>query len=95
MDNEIYGINSRPMILTGKYSYLDGEAQAGTFGTCDNSNDPGADHLTGQDQHKDGHLGIYVFVLPLPGPYPCVMSGQLLQCHRKLSVNNGHERVPD
>ena len=76
-DNEIYGINSRPVILTGKYSILDGEAQAGTFGTGDNSNCPDADHLTGRDQHKNGHVGICVFVLPLPGHYPCVISGQL------------------
>ena len=48
------------MILTGKYSILDGEVQAGTFGTGDNSNDPDADHLTGQDQRKNGHVAIYV-----------------------------------
>ena len=59
MDNEIIGISSRLTILTGKYLYLGCEAQGGPFWTGDNSNDPDADHLTGQDQHKNGHLGIY------------------------------------
>ena len=66
--------------MPGNYSYLDGETQAGTFWAGDNSNDPDADHLTSQNQHKkNGHLGIYVLVPMLPGRYPCVLSGKLFQ----------------
>ena len=62
--------------LTDNYSYLDGEAQARNVWTGKNSNDLDADRLTGQDQRQNGHLGMYVLVLPLPGLYPCVISGQ-------------------
>ena len=67
MDKERYGMTSRLPILTGNYLYLDGEAHAGTFSTGDNSNDPDGDRLTGQDQHRNGHLGIIcVLALLLP-----------------------------
>ena len=69
-------MNSRRPFLTGNYSYLDGEAQARNVWTGNNSNDLDADRLTGQDQRQNGHLGMYVLVLPLPGLYPCVISGQ-------------------
>ena len=46
------------MIMTVRYSYVDSWAQAETYTMGDNSNDPEADHRTGQDQHRNGHLGI-------------------------------------
>ena len=82
MDKERYGMTSRLPILTGNYLYLDGKAQAGNFWTGNNSNDPDADRLTGQDQHRNEHLGIiYVLALLLAPLYscPCVIFGQLLE----------------
>ena len=52
------------------YSYLVGEAQAGIFFTAKNINDPDADCLTGQNQHKNARLSIYVLILQLPGLHP-------------------------
>ena len=79
MGKERYGTYSRLRILTGNCLYLDGEAHAGSFWTGINSNDRDPDHLTSQDQHNIGHLGVYVLVPWLPGLCTCVLSGQLLQ----------------
>ena len=61
MFNERYGINSRKTIMTVSYSYVDSQWQGVTYTTGDNSDDPEADYQTGQDQHKNGDLGIYTF----------------------------------
>ena len=61
------------------YPYVDSWAQAGTFWTGNNSNDPDANHLTGQDHHRNGHQDIYVLVLLLSALYLCVGSRQLLK----------------
>ena len=49
--------------------------QAETLRTGNNGNDPDADHITGQDQHKkNGHMAMKVLVLllSLQGLYTCV-----------------------
>ena len=70
LSNERYGINSRlTIVMPVSFSYVDSWALPGTYTTGDNSNYVEADHLTGQGQHEDGHLGTYVLVLLLPGLY--------------------------
>ena len=52
--------------------------QAETLRTGNNGNDPEANHVTGHDQHKKGHMGIFVLARPLlPGLYPYVVSGKV------------------
>ena len=59
-------------MLTGKYGYLVGGTQDGTYAPGDNSNGPGGIQFPGQDQHKNGHIYMHSAVLLAVGLQPNV-----------------------
>ena len=57
-----------------------GETRDRTYAPGNNRNDPGDNHVTGLEQHKDGHLHIRTaVVLLLTGKNPYFLSAQMFQ----------------
>ena len=57
-----------------------GETRDRTNAPGNNRNDPGDNHVTGLEQHKDGHLHIRTaVVLLLTGKNPYFLSAQMFQ----------------
>ena len=62
-----------------EYGYFFAETKDRRYAPGNNRNDPGDNHVTGLEQHNDGHLHIHTAVVLLTGLNPYFFSGQMFQ----------------